>query len=37
MQFYNSDTDKLCDDCASKHKLCKRCGADIELVNKSFY
>lgn len=31
MQFGNSLVSVVCDTCATNHKLCKRCGADIEL------
>lgn len=31
-QMYSSTaTDVLCSPCASSHKLCKECGADVEL------
>ena len=29
--YASTATDVLCMDCAKKHKLCKHCGADIEL------
>jgi hypothetical protein len=31
MTFGSTSTDALCLECARKHKLCKRCGADSEL------
>jgi len=37
VQYFNSDVDKICLDCASKYGLCKRCGADIDLKNKRNY
>lgn len=30
----NTNIDKLCKECAVKHKLCKHCGADIEYKNR---
>lgn len=34
-QYYSSTaTDVLCLDCATKHKLCKRCGGDLEMRTK---
>jgi hypothetical protein len=30
LYFESTNTDKLCEDCAKKHKLCKHCGADME-------
>lgn len=30
----SGDTPKLCKDCAIKHRLCKRCGGDIELKTR---
>lgn len=29
--YGNTNTDVLCTDCAKKHKLCRHCGADVEL------
>jgi hypothetical protein len=34
MQFSSTDTDVVCSDCATKHELCKHCGADRELRPK---
>ena len=31
MNFSNTNTDKLCEDCAKKHDLCRHCGAGIDL------
>jgi hypothetical protein len=30
MHFSNTCVDKLCDECANKYQLCKRCGSDIQ-------
>lgn len=29
--FSNTDVDRVCEDCATKHDLCIHCGADREL------
>jgi len=34
MTFGNTCTDVMCIDCARKRRLCKHCGADIELKNR---
>lgn len=34
MLFGNSNTNKLCKDCAIKYRLCKRCGGDMELKDR---
>jgi hypothetical protein len=34
MLFPSTATDKMCQSCAAKNLLCKRCGADIELKNR---
>lgn len=35
MRFGSTCVDKLCKDCADKHKLCKHCGADINYKNRN--
>lgn len=33
-QYSSTATDVLCKTCAITHKLCKRCGADVNLENR---
>lgn len=35
--YANTDTDKLCQKCASKHDLCKHCAADLHLRPRRVY
>jgi hypothetical protein len=34
MSFASTAVDLFCKDCAEKHGLCCRCGADVELVHR---
>ena len=34
LTFANTCTDVMCTDCARERRLCKHCGADIELKNR---
>ena len=34
LTFASTSTDAMCIDCARERRLCKRCGADIELRNR---
>lgn len=35
MSFGSTATDVVCSDCAEANNLCKQCGADIELKNRT--
>lgn len=35
MTFGNTNVDALCTKCAKDHRLCKHCGADVELKNRN--
>lgn len=36
-QYASTVTDKLCRPCGTKHRLCVRCGADIELKQRKVW
>lgn len=35
MNFGSTNVDALCMQCAQSHKLCKHCGADVELKQRN--